>query len=1798
MCDCCATREHRVCKLKRPHHKPLPITLKQPSAWEKFKLLMWKNSLLQVRNRGQTIAELLVPIVTMALILIIRCHVDPLVIGVTKYPKYRADTLNFSLPILYSMNLSELSIGYSPQSPILEEVVKAAMAKLFAANDDIIKRAMSNQIKLPNLTVVNNTITLPSNVSGIDLKWNITLPDKIKLPDNTTIQDFLATLIKNEIVKNLLNVKAYNKSSDLNNIYSKEKTTREVLCVIEFSDSLAGATTLPDDLSYSLRFPDRPRLNSFFAEGSRTWYTDVLYPFISYPGPRSEFSVEGGNEPGYTNEMFVAVMHVVSMELIERRTGKNLASFIVYMQRYPHPPYVKDYELKCLQLVFPMFIMLSFSYTAVNIVRAITVEKELGLKEAMTIMGLPTWLHWTAWFCKQFIYLFIVVVLIVFIIKLPWFSAQDGFRDYAVFSTTPWHILFMFLILYVICIIFFCFLMSCLFSRANAASLFTAVFWFLTYIPAFLVSVEVKMPMFIEIISCLNLNTAMAHGFSILLSKESVGGMRWNTWFYSPSEKIPRLLFGHVVIMMIVDAILYLILTLYLEQVLPGPFGNPQKWYFLFHKSYWMGIPMVDDAPLNESSYGNRIVKEKDPREHTVGVKIKNLTKTFGTFTAVNNLSLNIYNDQVTVLLGHNGAGKSTTISMITGNVGITQGSVRVAGYDITQQKLKARAHLGRSMLLTTHFMDEADILGDRVAIMSAGSLQCVGSPYFLKQHFGAGYTLVIVKSESFDVDACTQLLNKYIPNTVVKEDRGTEVTYSLSNESAHIFEEMLSDLERNQNNIKFQNYGLVATTLEDVFMAVGSESYGDNPVSARTMAKFLQCKCGKCHFRATGQRGRCLFDTPQRYCCGGTEIPDDEKCKFDPALRCYCGREHTLLECPGDKCTSDGNSKGDRKGASASRKHGGKQPDKFADDTTDGLEFDSLGGAGDTKLKTITGPQLLINQILATWMKLFLVWSRSWTMILLQFLTPILLINSTLAMIAYATRTSDAKEKRALVLTTGFAETETLLNYDNTGLGASSGPAYEEIFNQTAVAKMRLNLVNESISDYYLERASNPLTLEYLRNQLLVGATFESNEAIAWFSNFGYHDSAMSLAYVHAAIFRGLCKQCNMSVYNYPLQAHYTNRDDTRLLLLLLASLLANGIGNSVGVVSAMFVMFYIKERTNRVKLLQKAAGLSPVVMWGSAFVFDWVLFVLVNIPILISCALFRVIGISTFWQILRLFILLVVYGASMLPFVYICSYLFRGPGVGFVALLFLNVLFGMLAPQIVDILWLPYGNTRTMGDLIDAVVEFHPLYGFVTCVRSLSHISLVRHMCYKACEFMQAVMTNITECSMATMCAKFSEACCIPEHAHWSWVLPGVLRYVIVMILSGVVGWCILMIAEYRVLQKIFYTKRVPPPLNEKKLDDDVLTEMRHVEEINKRQGDHSLVVNKITKYYGNYLAVNQVSFTVSESECFGLLGINGAGKTTTFKMLMGDEMISSGDAYVAGYSVRTEMNKVYRHIGYCPQFDAVFDEMTGRETMKFFSMLRGLQPTSASKQTVMLAKALGFTKYLDKTVSEHYCGGTKRKLSTAVALLGQTRLLFVDEPTTGMDPAASRKVWTAIQGARSAGRGIILTSHSMEECEALCSRLTVMVDGGFQCLGTPQHLKTKFSQGFILTIKLKADDESDEALREEHTNAMKNYISKNFKDSKLMEEYQGLITYYLPETGIPWSHMFGIMEYAKRELYVEDYSISQTTLQQIFLQFTKYRQPDSGNIGKVTIKGADTADSRTKKFYKKIFAFRENK
>jgi ATP-binding cassette subfamily A (ABC1) protein 3 len=205
---------------------------------------------------------------------------------------------------------------------------------------------------------------------------------------------------------------------------------------------------------------------------------------------------------------------------------------------------------------------------------------------------------------------------------------------------------------------------------------------------------------------------------------------------------------------------------------------------------------------------------------------------------------------------------------------------------------------------------------------------------------------------------------------------------------------------------------------------------------------------------------------------------------------------------------------------------------------------------------------------------------------------------------------------------------------------------------------------------------------------------------------------------------------------------------------------------------------------------------------------------------------------------------------------------------------------------------------------------------------------------------------------------------------------------------------------------------------------------------------------------------------------------------GKTTCMAMLTAEFPPSSGDAILAGFSVTNEPDQTRRTIGYCPQFDAHFANMTGAEHVELYAIIKGVRRDLLKEVVAAKLDEVGLSVYDGNRLSSSYSGGMKRKLSVAIATIGSPRIVFLDEPSTGMDPVARRDLWkvisTMVQGRsdmlENKRTSVILTTHSMEECEALCPRIGIMAGGRLRCLGSAQHLKSRFGEGYQIEMKVK--------------------------------------------------------------------------------------------------------------------------
>ena len=230
----------------------------------------------------------------------------------------------------------------------------------------------------------------------------------------------------------------------------------------------------------------------------------------------------------------------------------------------------------------------------------------------------------------------------------------------------------------------------------------------------------------------------------------------------------------------------------------------------------------------------------------------------------------------------------------------------------------------------------------------------------------------------------------------------------------------------------------------------------------------------------------------------------------------------------------------------------------------------------------------------------------------------------------------------------------------------------------------------------------------------------------------------------------------------------------------------------------------------------------------------------------------------------------------------------------------------------------------------------------------------------------------------------------------------------------------------------------------------------------------------VNHLVKAFGSFRAVDDISFTVRRGEIFGFLGANGAGKTTAMRILSGLSRPTSGTAIVGGYDVRTQYEEIKRHIGYMSQKFSLYEDMTVRENIRLFGGIYGMRDQAIRRKTDELLDKLDIAQYADRLVASLPLG-FKQKLAFSVSIFHSPEVVFLDEPTGGVDGTTRRQFWQLIYQAAAKGITIFVTTHYMDEAE-YCDRISMMVDGKIRALGTPAELKSRFEKetlGEVFTL-----------------------------------------------------------------------------------------------------------------------------
>ena len=234
--------------------------------------------------------------------------------------------------------------------------------------------------------------------------------------------------------------------------------------------------------------------------------------------------------------------------------------------------------------------------------------------------------------------------------------------------------------------------------------------------------------------------------------------------------------------------------------------------------------------------------------------------------------------------------------------------------------------------------------------------------------------------------------------------------------------------------------------------------------------------------------------------------------------------------------------------------------------------------------------------------------------------------------------------------------------------------------------------------------------------------------------------------------------------------------------------------------------------------------------------------------------------------------------------------------------------------------------------------------------------------------------------------------------------------------------------------------------------------------------------LHLQNLDKSFGRQMVLNHVSFELQPGEIIGLIGPSGAGKSTMIKTMLGMEKADGGEALVLDHTMPNR--HILGDIGYMAQSDALYEALSGQENLEFFGQLKGLSKRDLTVETAHVAQVVDLTEHLNKTVSG-YSGGMKRRLSLAIALLGNPQLLILDEPTVGIDPSLRKKIWKELITLRDKGVGILVTTHVMGEAE-LTDKVGLLLGGEIIAFDTPKNLKASYNVSSIEEVFLKAEGE----------------------------------------------------------------------------------------------------------------------
>ena len=1387
----------------------------------------------------------------------------------------------------------------------------------------------------------------------------------------------------------------------------------------------------------------------------------------------------------YKSSGFTYLQKIICEYILQETTGNNNARINFALRPFEYEYYKEDNFGIYVGYIIPFFIVIAYMSPLCLYVYRMVNEKETKVKEGMKMMGLTE----NIYFLSYFIQFFVINIF---------YAITNSLVVYFIFPHIPWGVL---------CIIFFLF----------GINIFILAFFFQSFIDhtriALIICLLIYYVMFFLSMAVINRSvkkwlkilTSFLPPVVLELGIIIIGDFEIN--FKNFEWKDINVVYRHysmlyMFIMFIVDIFLYLFLGFYLQNIINHEFGISQKWYFLCTKKYWCDDynknkqveNELNTEENNEINNNNNIDNNNFESEDLYNDKTNNdkiiinsLKKIYDDGKiALNNISFNLYKEEIFALLGHNGAGKSSLINILSGMINSTSGKVLYesknileksnmenfrlklgicgqndvlfedltvyehlelfsifkgvknenipneikkisVGFQLTEieniiaknlsagqrRKLSiAIALIGgndvifldepssgmdvssrrnlweilkkmsekKIIILTTHFMEEAAVLGNRIGIINNGNMKCIGTPLFLIKKFGKFMSLNVSKENDCDDAKIVDFIKKFWNDCEYKilseeilfriaqnNDDKLNINQSNNNNIKNNLQNFVEELDNNLESLKIKSYSVSMPTLEDVFLNITKDSNEEKEEN---------------------------FDIKN--------ITKNEK-----------ENDKILFE-------SD-----------------------FREDYSN-------------KSKFLTDFQALFK-------KRFFMTFRDIKSFFLEILCPIIIVFIGL-----------------LVCQVEFVwET----------------PPYEVDINILGKQKIKYGRLNNlDIPEIFLQKGTNT-TYSVIKTKQ---DNYNNNaEAIQAFADELFNiDSDDNIGGVY---FLDLDK--NNHVYNYivytnsiadhapnyycyyflnqiinyannkPIKIHFYNIPMALTTDLQSTSNQTNNtivvffVSIAFALIPANFVTIIVKERINNSKHIMHLSGINFFAYWLVNYIFELIKYYFTGGVCLLLIYLFDYFP-KYFW------ILYICLGPSMISNTYFFSFLFSSESSAQNGVILINFLIGGLAST-VALMFRGLESAATVGKIFVYVFGIIPSFNF-----------------------------------------SYGYSYLLNKYLVWIVDKPNTWMYLTDKDSLGIkyLGLQILYLCVLFVLYTFFvilfeiYEYKLKECKNEKikneSEDDNVNKEINYVQnvidnidnnvQIDKEEENnkikHPIIVQNLQKFYTKFNfcsnnekipAVKNLNFCTNSGECFGLLGTNGAGKTTTFKCLTQEHSLSNGQILINNIKLNSSnFSKFSFLFGYCPQFDAIFEYLTVFENLEFYALIKGIKKTLLSSFINAMIEEMSLNEFSNK-IAGRLSGGNKRKLSVAISMICNPQIILLDEPSTGLDPEARRFMWSIIYKIISYPKNnnsVIMTTHSMDEAETLCKKMGIMVDGEFVCLGSSYQIKEKFGYGFEIQIRIK--------------------------------------------------------------------------------------------------------------------------